>query len=169
MILHKGDVLFRQGEEGPLYFVESGLLKIVRLDEDGSMFLFNIITSGETIPHHSLLSPKEYHGTAIALVKTTVQLISPSDWYERLHDDSKAYYEVALQLQAKLRIMQQRIDHLTASSPKERMERLQCWFASHVQNAHLTDILNQTEISQLLGLRRETVNRILREQKKSSV
>lgn len=69
MILHKGDVLFRQGEDGPLYFIKTGLLKVVRLEEDGTPFLFNIIVPGETIPHHSLISPKEYHGTAIALIK----------------------------------------------------------------------------------------------------
>ena len=69
MILHKGDVLFRQGEDGPLYFIKTGLLKVVRLEENGTPFLFNIIVPGETIPHHSLISPKEYHGTAIALIK----------------------------------------------------------------------------------------------------
>lgn len=43
LILHKGDVLFRQGEDGPLYFIKTGLLKVVRLEEDGTPFLFNII------------------------------------------------------------------------------------------------------------------------------
>ena len=43
LILHKGDVLFRQGEDGPLYFIKTGLLKVVRLEENGTPFLFNII------------------------------------------------------------------------------------------------------------------------------
>lgn len=167
MILHKGEILFRQGEEGPLYFIKSGLLKVVRLQEDGTPFLFNIIVPGETIPHHSLISPKEYHGTAIALIKTEAETIPSSVWYERLRVNPEAYAEVALQLQTKLRMMQQRIDQLTAVSPKERVERLQQWFTAYAGDMPIYDILTQTEIAQLIGLRRETVNRILCEQKKA--
>ena len=53
----------------PFILYKTGLLKVVRLEENGTPFLFNIIVPGETIPHHSLISPKEYHGTAIALIK----------------------------------------------------------------------------------------------------
>ncbi|MFD3446181.1 Crp/Fnr family transcriptional regulator [Microbacteriaceae bacterium 4G12] len=166
MLLHKGETLFRQGEEGPLYYIKSGLLKVVRLQEDGTPFLFNIVIPGETIPHHSLISPKEYHGTAIALIKTEVEMIPSSIWYEQLQSQPKLYADVALQLQTKLRMMQQRIDQLTAVTPKERLERLEKWFASYVGDLSIYDILTQTEIAQLIGLTRETVNRLLREQRK---
>lgn len=53
MLLHKGEILFRQGEPGPLYHVKSGLFKIVRIHENGSPLLINIIVPGEIIPHHS--------------------------------------------------------------------------------------------------------------------
>lgn len=36
MRLHKGETLFRQGENGPLYHVKSGMLKILRVHEDGN-------------------------------------------------------------------------------------------------------------------------------------
>ena len=169
MILHKGDILFRQGEEGPLYSIKSGLLKVVRLQEDGTPFLFNIIVPGETIPHHSLISPKEYHGTAIALTKTEVEPITCDTWYEQLQQNPTSYVEVALQLQTKLRMMQQRIDQLTTVSPKERLHRLQEWFALYLDGIPIYQILTQTEIGQLIGVRRETVNRLLREQLKNEV
>lgn len=105
MILHKGDVLFRQGEDGPLYFIKTGLLKVVRLEEDGTPFLFNIIVPGETIPHHSLISPKEYHGTAIALMKTEVEPIMSNEWYDQLQANPASYANIAMQLQSKLRMI----------------------------------------------------------------
>ncbi|MGF9966748.1 Crp/Fnr family transcriptional regulator [Bacillus rhizoplanae] len=169
MILHKGEILFRQGEEGPLYFIKSGLLKVVRLQEDGAPFLFNIIVPGETIPHHSLISPKEYHGTAIALIKTEVEPILCNTWYEQLHANPESYADIALQLQTKLRTMQERIDQLTTVSPKERLLRLQKWFTTYLGDIPIYEILNQTEIGQLIGIRRETVNRLLREQTKNEV
>jgi len=168
LLIHKGEVLFHQGHEGPLYLVKSGLLKVVRLQEDGTPFLFNIIVPGETIPHHSLLSPKEYHGTAIALVKTEVEVLPTSLWYEQLRSNPQRYADIALQLQEKLRMMQLRIDQLTAISPKERFMRLEEWFASYLNAIPIYEILTQTEIAQLIGLRRETVNRLLREQKKAN-
>lgn len=168
LILHKGEVLFHQGQEGPLYFIKSGLLKVVRLQEDGTPFLFNIIVPGETIPHHSLLSPKEYHGTAIALIKTEVEQIQSDSWYAQLRNQPERYADVALLLQDKLRMMQLRIDQLTTISPKERMIRLQDWFSSYLDEIPIYEILTQAEIAHLIGLRRETVNRLLNEQKKAN-
>jgi CRP/FNR family transcriptional regulator, cyclic AMP receptor protein len=167
LILHKGDILFRQGEEGSLYHVKSGLLKVIRLQEDGTTFLFNIIVPGETIPHHSLISPKEYHGTAIALIQTEVEPIDNDAWYKQLRDNPDSYAEVALQLQTKLRMMQQRIDQLTTVSPKERLCMLQEWFATYLDDIPIYELLTQTEIGQLIGIRRETVNRLFREQLKN--
>ena len=106
----------RRGRSFILY--KTGLLKVVRLEEDGTPFLFNIIVPGETIPHHSLISPKEYHGTAIALIKTEVEPITSSEWYERLQANPESYANIAMQLQSKLRMMQQRIDQLTTVSRK---------------------------------------------------
>lgn len=162
MILHKGEILFRQGETGPLYEIKSGLFKVVRLQENGSAFMFNILVPGEMIPHHSLLSPKEYHGTAIALVTSEVQVIDPSVWYRSLEEQPDTYRDVALKLQSKLRFMQQRIDQLTAATPSEKMELFAQWFRQYVGDYSLSDILTQEEIGQFIGLRRETVNRLLR-------
>ncbi|MFE5319654.1 Crp/Fnr family transcriptional regulator [Paenibacillus sp. NPDC056579] len=167
MIVHKGEVLFRQGETGPLFHIKSGLFKIMRVHEDGSPFLVNIVVPGETIPHHSLISPKDYHGTAIALVQSEVEVISPREWYESLEQDPVKCRDIALLLQGKLRMMQQRIDQLTVVTPAEKLEKLEVWFADYITDMALTDILTQEEIGQLIGMRRETVNRLLRNKTKS--
>ncbi|MFM1652219.1 Crp/Fnr family transcriptional regulator [Brevibacillus sp. B_LB10_24] len=163
MILHKGEVLFRQGENGPLYKVMSGLLKVVRLQEDGMPLLFNLLLPGELIPHHSLITPKEYHGTAIALMTTEVEVIPAEAWYQELDEHPEIYREVALSLQGKLRMMQQRIDQLTPSSPKKRLDLLQRWFDQYFQGISINQLLTQEEVGQLIGVRRETVNRLMRQ------
>ncbi len=84
MHLHKGEILFRQGDSGQLYHLKSGLLKIIRVHEDGVPFLMNIITPDEMIPHHSLISPHPYNGTAIALVSCEVEPVPASQWYREL-------------------------------------------------------------------------------------
>lgn len=164
MILHKGEVLFRQGESGPLYHLKSGLLKIVRVHADGTITLVNIIIPDEIIPHHSLMSPNPYYGTAIALVTCEVEVISASEWYRELDHHPEKCRDIALQLQGKLRMMQQRIDQLTEVSPAEKLRKLQLWFQTFIPVASLAEVLTQDEIGQLIGLRRETVNRLLRAQ-----
>ncbi|CAM4358212.1 CRP-like cAMP-binding protein [Paenibacillus endophyticus] len=166
MLLHKGQTLFHQGETGSLYHLRSGMLKIVRVHEDGNPFLVNLIVPDEIIPHHSLISPMPNHGTAVALVTCEVDLVSPQQWYGELERSPEKSREIALLLQGKLRMMQQRIDQLTQVAPADKLAKLQQWFALYIGSAPITDVLTQDEIGQLIGLRRETVNRLLRAQMK---
>jgi len=162
MILHRGETLFQQGDQGPLYHLRSGLLKIVRLHPDGSQILVNVIVPDEIIPHHSLISPNPYYGSAIALVTCEIDPLPAAAWYEELQQRPERYHEIALKLQDKLRMMQQRMDQLTAVSPADKLRKLETWFHGYISEGVLTDILTQDEIGQFIGLRRETVNRLLR-------
>lgn len=163
MILHKGEVLFRQGDSGEfLYHIKSGLFKVTRLHQNGNIVLFNILYPGETVPHHSLISPKEIHGTATAVIRSEIEIITAAEWYRELKENPERPLEVARLLQEKVRFMQQRLDHLTVGTPSERLELLIKWLDDYSQGLHLTELLTQEEIGQLIGVRRETVNRLLR-------
>ncbi|MNI09537.1 Transcriptional activator protein Anr [compost metagenome] len=163
MILHKGETLFRQGESGPLYHLHSGLLKIIRVNHNGNPTLMNIIMPGEIIPHHSLISPNPYHGTAVALSTCEIDILPAKEWYRELDEHPEKCRDIALQLQDKLRMMQQRIDQLTETAPADKLVKLQAWFRT-LSSVPLTEVLTQDEIGQFIGLRRETVNRLLRAQ-----
>lgn len=102
-------------------------------------------------------------------MKTEVEPIISNEWYDKLQANPASYENIAIQLQSKLRMMQQRIDQLTTVSPKERLHRLQEWFTLYLGDIPIYEILTQTEIGQLIGVRRETVNRLLREQAKNEV
>lgn len=163
MILHKGEVLFRQGDGGHyLYKVKSGLFKVTRLHENGNMVLFNILYPNEMVPHHSLISPKEAHGTAVAMMRSEVEAVPSAEWYQSLQEDPGKAMDIAILLQEKVRFMQTRLDHLTVGTPGERLELLTRWFNDYSHGAMLTELLTQEEIGQLIDVRRETVNRLLR-------
>ncbi|ASA23207.1 Crp/Fnr family transcriptional regulator [Paenibacillus donghaensis] len=163
MILHKGEVLFRQGDDCQyLYKVTSGLFKVTRLHENGNMVLFNILYPGEVVPHHSLISPKEAHGTAVAMMRSVVEAIPAAEWYHQLQENPEKALDIAVLLQEKVRFMQMRIDHLTVGNPGERLELLTRWMNEYAHGTALTDLLTQEEIGQLIGVRRETINRLVR-------
>ncbi|MFC4076191.1 Crp/Fnr family transcriptional regulator [Salinithrix halophila] len=167
MILHRGEILFRQGEEGYLFHLKSGLFKVSRLQPDGTSFLFNLLVPGETFPHHSLLTPQPYYATAVALTTSEVERIPAEDWYRKLEACPEKYREVALSLQYTLRTVQQRIGFLTAPS-SNRLRLLREWLHHHFSSKPVEDLLTQEELGQLLGLTRETVNRLVREERRAS-
>lgn len=162
MKLRPGEILFHQGDSGSLYRLKEGLIKIVRLKEDGTSTLLNLILPGDIFPHHSLLTPSEYFGTAVILVDSEVEAISEESWYSELDHNPKRLKEIALLLQDRLRMMQQRIDQLTALRPIDRLQLVEEWFQEHYPDLVISDVLNQEEIGQFIGVRRETVNRLLR-------
>ncbi|WP_310550208.1 Crp/Fnr family transcriptional regulator [Paenibacillus glufosinatiresistens] len=163
MILHKGEILFRQGDEcSQLFHIRSGLFKVTRIHENGNAVLFNILYPGETVPHHSLITPKEAHGTAVALMRSEVEPVAAADWYREVNEEPGKAMEIALLLQEKVRFMQTRLDHLTVGSPAERLELLSKWLNDYSHGVAITELLTQEEIGQLIGVRRETVNRLLR-------
>ncbi|ERM16880.1 Crp/Fnr family transcriptional regulator [Brevibacillus laterosporus] len=167
MRLHRGETLFRQGETGPLYHLKSGLLKVIRIHEDGTTTLVNIIVPNEIIPHHSLISPNPYFGTAIALITCEIEVLNAREWYQKLQNNPDRCRTIALKLQEKLRMMQHRIDQLTEVSAADKLRKLQAWFEFYIAPTTLTEVLTQDEIGQFIGLRRETVNRLLRAQSAS--
>ncbi len=165
MIVHKGDILFRQGDSGEyLYHIKRGIFKVTRVHPNGNLVLFNILYPGEIVPHHSLITPKDFHGTATAIMTSEVELIPAEAWYKELEENPDKALSIAKMLQEKLRFMQQRIDHLTIGTPGERLKLLEEWMSSYARNETLTDLLTQEEIGQLIGVRRETINRLLRSQ-----
>lgn len=161
LTLHKGEILFRQGETGSLFQLHKGLVKVVRIQADGTLFLFNLLIPGELFPHHSLVSPKVYHGTAIAVTDCELTAVPADAWYAKLAADPLRYRDIAISLQQKLRIMQQRIDQLASITAKERLEAFLTWFRNQFPTVNPLEVLTQEEISQFIGIRRETVNRLL--------
>lgn len=51
-------------------------------------------------------------------MKTEVEPIISNEWYDKLQANPASYENIAIQLQSKLRMMQQRIDQLTTVSLK---------------------------------------------------
>jgi len=161
LILNKGEILFMQGDQGDLYQLDEGLIKVVRTQEDGQTMLFNILVPGEVFPHSSLITPAPYYGTTIALVTCKLRRIPAREWYEKLERNPSRYREVASLLEATIRKVQKRLEMTTVSANK-RIPLFQKWLSTYFPGQAVDELLTQEEIGQFLGLRRETVNRYLK-------
>lgn len=162
--LKKGEILFLQGESGFIYLLTSGLLKVVRTKEDGSSTLLNILVPGELFPHHSLISAKANHGTVIAMTECDVQKMKQGDWLKVIQENPYHYKGISEILQSRLRMMQERIDILTAQSD-DKIPMFRKWLRQYFPGSPIEEILTQEEIGQFVGLTRESVNRWLRKER----
>lgn len=161
MILHRGETLFLQEEQGDLFKLKKGLLKVTRIREDGTVFLFNLLVQEDIFPHHSLLSPTRNYASVSAVITSEVERFSAKSWYEKLEKDPQKYKEVAELLQDTIRKMQERIEMTTVVS-RERIPLFRKWLATYCPDQSIEELLTQEEIGQFLGLSRETVNRYLK-------
>jgi CRP-like cAMP-binding protein len=160
LIINRGEILFSQGEMGDLYHLKSGLLKITHTHPNGDCSIVNLLVPEEVFPHHSLVSPKDYYGTAIAVLPSEVERISAEEWYTSLETNPVQYKVLAGILQDNLRKMQKRIE-MTTLPAKDRIPYLREWLAVYCSGYAVDEILTQEEIGPFLGMSRETVNRNL--------
>lgn len=164
MRLHRGEVLFIQGEKGDLYRLRKGLLKVTRLQEDGSCILLNLLVPGEIFPHHSLFSQKPYFATVSSVTFSDVEVIPSETWYRELRENPEKQMELARLLEWNLVKMHERVT-LTTMPASKRIPLFREWLQKYCPDHPIESILTQEEIGQFLGLTRETVNRYLRRQK----
>lgn len=158
MFIHRGEILFSQGENGDLFRLNRGLLKVIRTYPNGDCVLLNLLLPGEIFPHHSLISSHPYYGTVIAMVKSEVERIPAHNWYSTLMEKPEKYKEVAGILEENLRKIQQRMDMITLPA-KKRISYFREWLSTYCKDYPMEEILTQEEIGNFLGMSRETVNR----------
>ncbi len=77
--LKRGDVVYREGDVPKgIYFIESGLVGLVKNGISGKEHLLRFFKEGQFFGHRSLFSNEGYHGSATCLENTSGKLV-PKD------------------------------------------------------------------------------------------
>lgn len=76
----KGEVVFHEGEPGiGLHFVQSGLVKIVKMNEEGREHIIHMLSKGDLFAEVLLFQKGVYPATAIGAEKSVVGVIANED------------------------------------------------------------------------------------------
>ncbi|MFH1911986.1 MAG: cyclic nucleotide-binding domain-containing protein [Pseudomonadota bacterium] len=79
--LRKGDVLFRNGEEGhSLYMIAAGKIKIIRQSRDGDEVILAVLSTGDFCGEMSLLDGLPRSADAIAVEETHLYGLNRLIW-----------------------------------------------------------------------------------------
>ena len=171
----RGDYVFMEGQPREnVYFVERGLIKIFRVDEEGREHIVNILGAGQMFPHVGFFDNSPYPGTAEAISSTTLIAISSAKFEVLLNEDVEIARSVMrmmgkmiLQLQAKLR-------ELALFDARERVGALVRHFAEEygvlrVDGIHVKLPVTHSELAHMIGMSRESVNRIWNEMRREGI
>ncbi|GAA2517759.1 CRP-like cAMP-binding protein [Rarobacter incanus] len=165
--LRRGDVLFREGEQGDqLFVITAGKVKLGRTSQDGRENLLAVLGPGEMLGELSLFDPGPRTATATAVADVTLLELP----HERLAVWIRTHPAVAMPLLGALAVRLRRTDEALAdlvfSDVPGRVAKALLDLADRFgqpegDGVRVTHELTQEELAQLVGASRETVNKAL--------
>ncbi|MCL6452803.1 MAG: Crp/Fnr family transcriptional regulator [Alicyclobacillus sp.] len=160
-----GLVLEQESTRPTVLFVAAGHLKLVRIDEEGREYIQRIVRDGYLLPGTSLFSHRPLPVYVYALTEATVIETCQRDFEQWLLGYPTALAGLVNEFNRRIDDMYERSHHLAVSPATQRVryfleQLVEQYGSAEADGVHIQLPVTQTEIAQLLGVRRESVNRI---------
>jgi CRP-like cAMP-binding protein len=160
--LHKGDIIFHQGEEGTgFYVVISGRVKVFKLSAEGKEQILHIFDAGEPFGEVPVFAGKRFPAHAEALEDSRVFFFQRAAFVGLIQGDPSLALNMLAMLSQRLRRFAALVEDL---SLKEVPGRLAAYllYLSRKQTGRdaLTLNMSKAQLAALLGTIPETLSRI---------
>jgi CRP/FNR family transcriptional regulator, cyclic AMP receptor protein len=173
-ILRKGDVLFRNGEEGhSLYMITSGKIKIIRQSRDGDEMILAVLSAGDFCGEMALLDGMPRSADAVAVEETHLYGLNRKDFLSYVMNNETAVKAILAALSKRLRKADDFLEDIFFLNVAGRLAKKLIDLA--LTNGSREDeqgtiklSVTQKDLAGMIGATREIVNkelRILREKK----
>jgi len=165
---NKGDVLFSEGgTPRGVFFLHSGLIKIVKYGIEGKEQIIEIAKAGDLVGFRAMLSDKTYNVDAKMLEDASIGYIQKSDFLKAINNNEKLRNTVIRVLSKEL---QDRADLLTTMAQKTVRQRtaLALILLDDIYKGASVN-LSRDDLANFVGTATETVIRLLREFKKDGI
>jgi CRP/FNR family cyclic AMP-dependent transcriptional regulator len=163
----KGRVLFREGEEGDqLFIVVSGKFKLAQAAPDGRENVLSVLGPGEMFGELSLFDPGLRTATARAMADSCVLALANPDLRPWLETRPEVAVSLLQQISHRLRRAHNFVGDLVFCDVPGRVAKAVLDLAGKFgvpgrDGVHVPHGLTQSELAQLVGASRETVNKAL--------
>ncbi|MDR6881314.1 Crp/Fnr family transcriptional regulator [Bacillus sp. 3255] len=163
----KKSVVFTEGsEKEAVYFIQSGLIKTYKTDENGHQQIVSFLKTGDMFPHTGLFHANHYPATAETIVPTTL-LAMPIKPFEIFLSHTPGIAVKLLRVMSeKILELQGKLQELTGQDVQNRGQLFLLKLAEtngRMSNGRLLIEIPMThqDIANAIGTTRETVNRLL--------
>ncbi|QQE80997.1 Crp/Fnr family transcriptional regulator [Alicyclobacillus sp. SO9] len=171
----RGEYVFMEGQtRESVYFVRKGLVKVFKVDEEGREQIVNIIGAKQMFPHVGFFDSSPYPGTAEALTSCTLFSIRSSSFENLLSDHPDIVQKVMKVMGKKILQLQAKLQELALYDAHQRIQALMSHFAEEHgreedDGVHIQLPVTHADMAQMVGMSRESVNRILNQFRREGV
>jgi len=166
--IKKGDILFQKGDEGTaLYAILRGCIKIIVTTPVGDKITVAILNDGDFFGEMALLDGMPRSADAVALEETQLAVLDRNDFLMFLSQHEHAVRAILRTLSIRLRKTDDLLSEICFLSLSARLAKRLLELA-HGESADREDVsiltmrMTQKELSNLLGVSRESVNKELK-------
>ena len=163
--LKRGATLFAKGDPGhSLYAVLSGTVKISVSSPDGRNAILNLIGAGEVFGEISVLDGRVRSADAIANTNCEILVIDRRDFLPFVHSQPALAMKFIELLCGRLRWTSDQVEQIILQDLPGRLASALLGLTEKrkVENASRTIAITQQEISEMVGMTRESINKQLR-------
>ena len=166
--LRKGDVLFRNGEEGhSLYMITAGKIKIVRQSRDGDEMILAVLSTGDFCGEMALLDGLPRSADAIAVEETHLYGLNRKDFLSYVMNNETAVRAILSALSKRLRKADDFLEdifflNIAARLAKKLIELAGSNGFREGEDGPIKLSFTQKDLAGMIGATRESVNKELR-------
>lgn len=167
----EGERIFQIGMQAHFYYqLISGRVRWCNVLDNGNEVLHNMVIPGECFGELPLFDNEPYAATAVADSTTLVIRLSAEAFQETLRLEPDIHFKFTRHITKKLRFKFFLIELLAKNDTADAITELFTYFNNHEQFI-CTDcrrlLLTRQELANMLGLRVETVIRVIRQMEKN--
>lgn len=170
MVVKNNEILFQEGQEPDCYYqIVKGRFKVIN-SEEKSDFIHSFIGKGECIGEEFVLTQKPYSLTAIAIENSLVISLHYFDFIEILNKYSVYSINLLQLLSQRMLFKNMMIYAISSTDPKIKIVTL-LFYIKNIAKQDSKELfkvpLSRQEIANMIGIRVETVIRIIRNMEKN--
>jgi CRP/FNR family transcriptional regulator, cyclic AMP receptor protein len=166
-------IIFMQGE--PLeyiYFIVSGKVKIYRTDEQGREQIVNLLEPGDFFPHIGFFRKAEYPAHSVMIEKGVLLALPTARLRNLLEKNPDICINLMAVMESKIIDLQERLEEVVLHDTFSRLVLLLIRLSRlhgvpDGERIRINVPLTNQELANMIGTRRETVNRAINQLKKA--
>lgn len=171
----RGEYVFMEGQERELvYFIRRGLVKILKVDEEGREHIVNVLGRGKMFPHVGFFQAGPYPGTAQVMEPSTLLSIRCNQFDALLTEYPDIARKVMHVMGAQILGLQAKLQELALFASHDRVVALLRHFAEEhgvvkPDGVHVKLSITHEEMAHMIGITRESVNRVWNQLRRDGV
>ncbi|MDQ0229273.1 Crp/Fnr family transcriptional regulator [Metabacillus malikii] len=171
----KKAIVFLEGEEREaVFFIQSGILKAYKIDEDGNEQVISLLHDGDMFPHVGFFDASPYPATVEVVQDVELLVVLINDFEELVMQQPQIAIKVMKIMGKKILDLQQRVQDFISKDVTHRLVEVLIKLAKeqgikNKEGISLQIPITNQDFANMVGTSRESINRILNQMKKNKL